>query len=74
MKKKLIRRGKVRDIYALNDSTLLIETTDRISAFDSVLPTEIPGKGFILGSITRAWIRWLKREFPSLHILSFSII
>lgn len=67
MKKKLIRRGKVRDIYALNDSTLLIETTDRISAFDSVLPTEIPGKGFILGSITRAWIRWLKREFPSLH-------
>ncbi|HRS97685.1 MAG TPA: phosphoribosylaminoimidazolesuccinocarboxamide synthase, partial [Smithella sp.] len=44
---KLLGRGKVRDIYAVGDN-LLIVTTDRISAFDVVMPNPIPGKGVIL--------------------------
>ena len=41
----LLARGKVRDIYAVGDEHLLIVTTDRLSAFDVVLPDPIPGKG-----------------------------
>lgn len=47
-------RGKVRDVYDLGDR-LIIVATDRISAFDSVLPTPIPGKGIILNTISAAW-------------------
>ncbi|MBI4320735.1 MAG: phosphoribosylaminoimidazolesuccinocarboxamide synthase [Chloroflexi bacterium] len=49
-------RGKVRDIYDLGDR-LLIVTTDRISAFDAVLPTGIPGKGTILNLLSAFWFR-----------------
>ena len=41
----LIQKGKVRDIYRVDDDHMLIVTTDRLSAFDVVLPTAIPGKG-----------------------------
>ena len=51
---KLIGRGKVRDIYEY-DGTLLLVATDRISAFDAVLPTPIPDKGKILTQISRFW-------------------
>ena len=51
-------RGKVRDIYDLGDS-LLIVTTDRISAFDVVLPDGIPGKGAVLTQLSAFWFRWL---------------
>jgi len=51
-------RGKVRDIYDLGDS-LLIVATDRISAFDVVLPDGIPGKGTILTQLSAFWFRWL---------------
>jgi phosphoribosylaminoimidazole-succinocarboxamide synthase len=51
-------RGKVRDIYDLGDS-LLIVTTDRISAFDVVLPNGIPGKGVVLTQLSAFWFRWL---------------
>ena len=44
----LVHRGKVRDIYAVGDDKLLIVTTDRLSAFDVVMPTPIPGKGEVL--------------------------
>ena len=50
-----LNRGKVRDIYALDDARLLIVTTDRLSAFDVVLPDPIPGKGRVLDEISRFW-------------------
>lgn len=53
----LINRGKVRDLYQLDDQHLLIVTTDRISAFDVILPTPIPGKGRILANMAQFWFR-----------------
>jgi len=53
----LINRGKVRDLYQLDDQHLLIVTTDRISAFDVILPTPIPGKGRILAEMAQFWFR-----------------
>ena len=50
-----LHRGKVRDIYALDDEHMLIVTTDRLSAFDVVLPDPIPGKGRVLNEISRFW-------------------
>ncbi len=51
----LLGRGKVRDIYAVGEERLLIVTTDRISAFDVVLPDPIPGKGAVLTALSRFW-------------------
>ncbi len=48
----LINRGKVRDIYAVDDAHMLIVTTDRLSAFDVVLPQPIPGKGEVLTRVS----------------------
>ena len=53
----LIHRGKVRDLYAVGEEHLLMVTTDRLSAFDVVLPTPIPDKGRILTAITVFWMR-----------------
>ena len=50
-----IHEGKVRDIYAVDDDTLLIVTSDRLSAFDVVLPDPIPDKGRVLNSISAFW-------------------
>jgi phosphoribosylaminoimidazole-succinocarboxamide synthase len=50
--------GKVRDIYDLGDR-LIIVASDRISAYDSVLPTPIPGKGMVLTLLSAAWVKWL---------------
>lgn len=52
---ELLNRGKVRDIYAIDDEHLLIVTTDRISAFDVVLPDPIPGKGLVLTRVAKFW-------------------
>ena len=52
---ELLGRGKVRDIYAIDDEHLLIVATDRISAFDVVLPDPIPGKGAVLTRLSRFW-------------------
>ncbi len=52
------RRGKVRDVYDLGD-TLAIVATDRISAFDWVMPNGIPGKGQLLSAMTLFWLKWL---------------
>ncbi|HEY4484802.1 MAG TPA: phosphoribosylaminoimidazolesuccinocarboxamide synthase [Nitrospiria bacterium] len=52
------RQGKVRDIYDLGDALLLV-ATDRISAFDVVLPDGIPGKGYVLTRLSRFWFEWL---------------
>ncbi|HIA08149.1 MAG TPA: phosphoribosylaminoimidazolesuccinocarboxamide synthase [Chromatiaceae bacterium] len=51
----LIAKGKVRELYALNDHEMLIVTTDRISAFDVILPTPIPGKGVVLTAVSNFW-------------------
>jgi phosphoribosylaminoimidazole-succinocarboxamide synthase len=53
------RQGKVRDVYDLGD-TLAIVATDRISAFDWVMPTPIPGKGRLLTAMSNFWFDWLK--------------
>ncbi|MBT8428834.1 MAG: phosphoribosylaminoimidazolesuccinocarboxamide synthase [Gammaproteobacteria bacterium] len=52
---KLINRGKVRDIYAVDDHELLIVASDRLSAFDVVLPQPIPGKGEVLTRVANFW-------------------
>ena len=51
----LIHRGKVRDVYGLSDSLMLIVTTDRLSAFDVILPDPIPRKGEVLTKISNFW-------------------
>ncbi len=63
------RRGKVRDVYDLGD-TLAIVATDRISAFDWVMPNPIPGKGAILTAMTLFWLKWL--NVPN-HFLSANL-
>src|SRR5487761_2734538 len=52
---KKIHQGKVRDIYEVDADHLLIVTTDRLSAFDVVLPDPIPGKGAVLNGISAFW-------------------
>ncbi len=61
----LIARGKVRDIYAVGDDKLLIITTDRLSAYDVILPTPIVGKGEILVSLSNFWFEKLKHIVPN---------
>jgi len=61
----LLHRGKVRDIYDIDESHMLIVTTDRISAFDVVMPTPIPGKGIILNQMTRFWLDKLSAIIPN---------
>jgi phosphoribosylaminoimidazole-succinocarboxamide synthase len=61
----LVHRGKVRDLYAVGDDHLLIVTTDRISAFDVILPTPIPGKGEVLTRISEFWFRKLESIVPN---------
>ena len=51
----LLHRGKVRDIYAIDNNNLLIIQTDRLSAFDIILPTAVPGKGKVLTAISSFW-------------------
>lgn len=53
----LLHRGKVRDLYDVGDDRLLIVTTDRLSAFDVVLPDPIPGKGRVLTAVSNFWFR-----------------
>jgi len=62
---KLLSRGKVRDIYKVDDDHLLIVTTDRLSAFDAILPTPIPGKGVVLTTISNFWFDRLKHLAPN---------
>jgi len=56
---KLVRRGKVRDVYAVDDDRLLIVATDRISAFDCILPTPIERKGEVLTALSEFWFEKL---------------
>jgi len=65
---RLVHRGKVRDVYAIDDSRLLIVATDRLSAFDVILPDPIPGKGRILNSISNFWFARTGHIVPN-HLL-----
>jgi len=67
----LLGRGKVRDLYAIGDSLLLI-ATDRISAFDHVLATGIPGKGKILTQISLFWFELFKDLVPN-HLITAEV-
>ncbi|WP_347257690.1 phosphoribosylaminoimidazolesuccinocarboxamide synthase [Methylocaldum sp.] len=58
-------RGKVRDIYDIDDDHMLIVTTDRLSAFDCILPDPIPGKGRVLTSVSNFWFGRLKHIVPN---------
>ncbi len=64
----LIHRGKVRDVFALTGNRLLIVATDRLSAFDVVLPDPIPGKGEMLTQISNFWFGKTAHIMPN-HLL-----
>ncbi len=68
---KPLRRGKVRDIFDLGDHLLLV-ATDRISAFDVVLPNGIPGKGNVLTQISTYWFKEMESIIPN-HLVSINI-
>ena len=60
-----IGRGKVRDIYAIDDDHLLIVTTDRLSAYDVVMPDPVPGKGQVLTRISNFWFEMMADLIPN---------
>ena len=61
----LIHRGKVRDTYDLGDGLMLMVATDRISAFDVVLPTPVPGKGAVLSQMSAFWFELTRDAVPN---------
>src|SRR5438445_13149515 len=69
---KLLKRGKVRDVYEVDSDRLLIVATDRISAFDSVSPTPIERKGEVLTALSRFWFAKLADIVPN-HLLTTKI-
>ena len=60
-----IHRGKVRDLYAVDDDKLLVVQTDRLSAFDVILPVPIPGKGRVLTELSNFWFKKLGHVIPN---------
>ncbi len=62
---KLIHQGKVRDIYAIDDATMLLVSTDRLSAFDVILPTGIANKGAMLTQMANFWFEKLNHVVPN---------
>jgi len=69
---KLIKRGKVRDVYAVDDEHLLIIATDRISAFDCILPTAIAHKGEVLTALSKFWFEKLADIVPN-HLVTTDV-
>jgi phosphoribosylaminoimidazole-succinocarboxamide synthase len=67
-----IARGKVRDIFAIDDEHLLIVTTDRLSAYDVVMPDPIPGKGQVLTELSNFWFSMMQDLVPN-HLTDLSI-
>jgi phosphoribosylaminoimidazole-succinocarboxamide synthase len=63
-----LHRGKVRDIYAVGADRLLVIQTDRLSAFDVILPTPVPGKGRVLTAMSNFWFKRLAHVLPN-HLL-----
>ena len=69
---KLFRRGKVRDVYEVDDDSLLIVATDRISAFDCILPTPIERKGEVLTALSEFWFDRLK-DVVANHLIESNV-
>ena len=69
---QLINSGKVRDIYAVDDEHMLIVTSDRLSAFDVILPNPIPGKGEVLTSVSNFWFERTRKIIDN-HLTSRSL-
>ena len=69
---RLLNRGKVRDIYEVDKDKLLIVTTDRLSAFDVVLPSPIPDKGKVLNQISLFWFNQFKNIVPN-HVIASDV-
>jgi phosphoribosylaminoimidazole-succinocarboxamide synthase len=68
---QLIHRGKVRDVYTYGQDLLLV-ASDRLSAFDVILPDLIPGKGVTLTQMSRYWFEALPKSIPN-HVISFAV-
>ena len=66
---ELFRRGKVRDMYAVDDDRLLMVASDRVSAFDVVMNEPIPGKGVVLTALSKFWFH-LTRDLVPNHLIS----
>ena len=69
---KKVISGKVREVYELNNEELVIVTTDRLSAFDIILPTPIDGKGVALNKISNYWFDFTKNIIKN-HVISSDI-
>ena len=69
---ELVHRGKVRDVYQVDETRLLLVATDRISAFDCILPTAIPNKGMILTQLSAFWFAQLN-DLADNHLLTADI-
>ncbi|HEY5929176.1 MAG TPA: phosphoribosylaminoimidazolesuccinocarboxamide synthase, partial [Burkholderiales bacterium] len=65
---EFLHRGKVRDLYEIDPERMLIIQTDRLSAFDVILPTPIPGKGRVLTAMSNFWFKKLGHVIPN-HLL-----
>src|SRR4030066_1373625 len=70
-KLKFLNRGKVRDLYAVNEYLLLV-ASDRISAFDVIMPNPIPGKGVILNRMSAFWFKQMEDIIDN-HIISTEV-
>jgi phosphoribosylaminoimidazole-succinocarboxamide synthase len=69
---KLVHRGKVRDVYEVDDATYLLVATDRLSAFDCILPTPIERKGTVLTAISAFWFDMLRGITPN-HVITANL-
>lgn len=67
-----INQGKVRDIYDIDDEHMLIVTTDRLSAFDVILPDPVPGKGIVLTEVSNFWFHRFSQRIPN-HLTDISL-
>ena len=68
----LIHRGKVRDSYSLDEKLFLMIATDRISAYDVIIPTPIPGKGSVLTNLSAFWFKKTEGIVPN-HLVAFGM-
>src|SRR2546422_11733004 len=68
----LVRRGKVREVYAVDDATLLLVASDRVSAFDVVMREAVPHKGAVLTQMSAFWFARLKSVMPH-HLLTADV-
>ncbi|MCK5625476.1 phosphoribosylaminoimidazolesuccinocarboxamide synthase, partial [Candidatus Bathyarchaeota archaeon] len=66
---RLIKSGKVKDVYAVNDKELEFEFSNRISVFDKIIPSEIPNKGETLARTSAYWFELIQKLGISTHYL-----